>query len=43
VAGLTGGLALTALGGNAIYVIGLSGASMLTAGIMAKVVIKAKA
>ena len=42
VAGLIGGLALTALGGNAIYVIGLAGASMLIAGIMARVVIKAK-
>lgn len=42
VAGLIGGLALTALGGNAIYVIGLAGASMLIAGIMAKVVIKTK-
>jgi maltose/moltooligosaccharide transporter len=42
VAGLIGGLALTALGGNAIYVIGLAGASMLIAGVMARVVIKAK-
>jgi maltose/moltooligosaccharide transporter len=42
VAGLLGGVALTAVGGNAIYVIGLAGASMLLAGIMAKVVITAK-
>ncbi|MCU0395254.1 MAG: MFS transporter [Chitinophagaceae bacterium] len=40
VAGLLGGVALTALGGNAIYVIGLAGASMALAGILAKVVIK---
>jgi maltose/moltooligosaccharide transporter len=41
VAGLLGGVALTALGGNAINVIGLAGASMAVAGILAKVVIKA--
>lgn len=40
VAGLLGGVALTALGGNAINVIGLSGASMAVAGILAKFVIK---
>jgi maltose/moltooligosaccharide transporter len=40
VAGLIGGVALTALQGNAIYVIGLAGASMLLAGLLAKVVIK---
>ncbi len=39
-AGLMGGVALTVLGGNAISVIGLAGASMLVAGIMARVVIK---
>lgn len=41
VAGLLGGVALTALGGNAINVIGLAGASMAVAGILAKIVIKA--
>jgi len=41
-AGLFGGLVLTALGDNAINVIGLAGASMVIAGIMAKVVIKSK-
>jgi maltose/moltooligosaccharide transporter len=40
VAGLLGGVALTALGGNAINVIGLAGASMAVAGILAKIVIK---
>lgn len=43
VAGLVGGVALTMLGGNAIYVIGLAGASMVLAGIMAKLVIKTNA
>jgi maltose/moltooligosaccharide transporter len=42
VAGLLGGVALTALGGNAIMVIGLAGASMVIAGILAKVVIQSK-
>jgi len=41
-AGLFGGLVLSALGDNAINVIGLAGASMVIAGIMAKVVIKSK-
>lgn len=40
VAGLLGGVALTALGSNAINVIGLAGASMALAGILAKFVIK---
>lgn len=40
VAGLLGGVALTALGGNAINVIGLAGASMAVAGVLAKFVIK---
>ena len=40
VAGLLGGVALTALGGNAINVIGLAGASMAVAGILAKIVLK---
>ena len=41
-AGLFGGIVLTALGDKAINVIGLAGASMVVAGIFAKVVIKAK-
>lgn len=41
-AGLLGGVALTALGGNAINVIGLAGVSMVLAGIFAKLVIKTK-
>jgi maltose/moltooligosaccharide transporter len=41
-AGLLGGIALTALGGNAINVIGLAGVSMVLAGIFAKLVIKTK-
>lgn len=40
VAGFLGGVALTALGGNAIYMIGLAGASMALAGLLAKLVIK---
>lgn len=40
VAGLLGGVALTAMGSNAIYVIGLAGVSMALAGILAKFVIK---
>ncbi len=40
VAGLLGGVALTALGSNAINVIGLAGVSMALAGILAKFVIK---
>ncbi len=40
VAGLLGGVALTALGSNAINVIGLAGVSMALAGLLAKFVIK---
>jgi maltose/moltooligosaccharide transporter len=40
IAGLLGGVALTALGSNAINVIGLAGVSMALAGILAKFVIK---
>ena len=39
-AGLFGGLVLTALGDKAINVIGLAGASMIIAGLLAKIVIK---
>ncbi|MDE3124474.1 MAG: SLC45 family MFS transporter [Bacteroidota bacterium] len=39
-AGLLGGIALTALGEKPIHVIGLAGASMILAGILAKIVIK---
>lgn len=39
-AGILGGVILSAFGGNAIYMIALSGVSMLIAGICAKVIIK---
>ncbi len=41
-AGLLGGFVLTFMGDKAINVIGLSGASMIIAGVMAKIVIKTK-
>jgi len=41
-AGLMGGLALTVCGEKAINVIGLAGASMILAGVCAKMVIKSK-
>jgi len=41
-AGLLGGLVLTFMGDKAINVIGVAGASMIIAGIMAKIVIKTK-
>lgn len=41
-AGAIGGLALSLLNGNAIYMIGLAGASMILAGLLAKAVISGK-